>query len=63
MSLYNYATLDWWKFGITEGILTENGVEFSSEETGEFASLLNLEVCTVATDSRFQMDFVKEFIL
>ena len=36
-----------------EGILSDNGGEFSSEETREVASLLRLEVCKTATNSPF----------
>ena len=41
-------------FGVMEGIIYDNGGEFSSEETPEVASLLNLEVCTTAANSPFQ---------
>ena len=41
-------------FSVMEGILSDNGGEFSSEETCEVASLLNLEVCTTAVNSPFQ---------
>ena len=41
-------------FGIMESILTDNGGEFSSEETREVASILNIEVCTTAAYSPFQ---------
>ena len=40
--------------GVTEGILSDNGSEFSAEETRKVASLLNLEVCTTAANSPFQ---------
>ena len=41
-------------FGVMEGIISDNGGEFSSEETREVTSLLNLEVCTTAANSPFQ---------
>ena len=41
-------------FGVMEGILSENGGEFSSKEPREVASLLNLEVSTTAADSLYE---------
>lgn len=41
-------------FGVMEAILTDNGGEFSSDETREVASILNVEVCTTAAQSPFQ---------
>ena len=41
-------------FGVMESILTDNGGEFSSDETREVASILNVEVCTTAAESPFQ---------
>ena len=38
-------------FGVMEGIISDNGVEFCSEETCEVTSLLNLEVCSTAANS------------
>ena len=41
-------------FGVMEGILSDNGGEFSSEETREVASILNVIVNTTAAESPFQ---------
>ncbi len=41
-------------FGVMEGILTDNGGEFSSDEMREVASILNVKVCTTAAESPFQ---------
>ena len=41
-------------FGVMESMLTDNGGEFSSDETREVASILNIEVCTTAAESPFQ---------
>ena len=40
-------------FAVMEGILSDNGGEFSSEETREVASLLKLEVFTTTINSPF----------
>ena len=41
-------------FGVMEGILTDNGGEFSSEEMRDVASVLNIRVNTTAAESPFQ---------
>ena len=41
-------------FGVMEGILTDNGGEFSSEETREVCSVLNVVAATTAAQSPFQ---------
>ena len=41
-------------FGIMQSILSDNGGEFSSDETREVTSVLNVEVCTTAAESPFQ---------
>ena len=41
-------------FGIMGSILSDNGGEFSSDETREVASILNVEVLTTAAESPFQ---------
>ena len=41
-------------FGVMEAIMTDNGGEFSSDETREVASILNVVVCTSAGESPFQ---------
>jgi transposase InsO family protein len=41
-------------FGVMRGIMTDNGGEFSSEETREVASILNLRINTSAAESPFQ---------
>ena len=41
-------------FGVMESVFTDNGGEFSSEETREVSSILNIEVATTAADSPFQ---------
>ena len=41
-------------YGIMESILTDNGGEFSSKETREVASILNIKDHTTAAYSPFQ---------
>ena len=41
-------------FGVMQGILSDNGGEFSAEEVREVASILNVQVCTTAGESPFQ---------
>lgn len=41
-------------FGVMQAVLTDNGGEFSSDETREFASILDVRVCTTAANSPFQ---------
>ena len=41
-------------FGVMEGILTDNGGEFSSDETREVCSVLNVFTNTTAAESPFQ---------
>ena len=41
-------------FGVMEGILTDNGGEFNSDETREVCSVLNVVVNTTAGESPFQ---------
>ena len=41
-------------FGIMRCVLTDNGGEFTSEETREVASILDVKLCTTAADSPFQ---------
>ena len=41
-------------FGVMEGILTDNGGEFSSDETREVSSILNVILNTTAAESPFQ---------
>ena len=42
------------RFAMMESVLTDNGGEFSSDETKEVASIQNSELCTTAAESRFQ---------
>ena len=41
-------------FGVMKSIMSDNGGEFSSEETRDVASVLNWEVCTTGAESPFQ---------
>ena len=41
-------------FGVMKSIMSDNGGEFSSEETRGVASVLNWEVCTTGAESPFQ---------
>ncbi len=41
-------------FGVMEGVLSDNGGEFSSEESRDVASVLDLKVSTTAAESPFQ---------
>lgn len=41
-------------FGVMGSIMTDNGGEFSSDETREIASILNVKLCTTAGESPFQ---------
>jgi hypothetical protein len=41
-------------FGVMEGIVSDNGGEFSSDEMREVCSILNVEKITTAADSPFQ---------
>ena len=40
--------------------LTDNGGEFNSDELREVQSILNIQVCTTAGESPFQMVFVSD---
>ena len=41
-------------FGVMEGILSDNGGEFTSEEIREVCSILNVTIATTGTESPFQ---------
>ena len=41
-------------FGVMQGILTDNGGEFNSDELRDVASLLNIQVSTTGAESPFQ---------
>lgn len=41
-------------YGVMQAMLTDNGGEFTSEESREVASILNVQVCTTAAESPFQ---------
>ena len=45
-------------FGVMEGILSDNGGEFTSEEIREVCSILNVTIATTGAEALFRMDFV-----
>ena len=41
-------------FGVMKSVMSDNGGEFSSEETRDVASILNWKLCTTGAESPFQ---------